>query len=236
MRRMQTVAPPSAPTAATALGLSGQGRIFQSIQSDVTVPLLASAITGAGIASLVILISACVAYTRRVPFVDLAIPLLIGWIGIALVIMLAAWFWERHQIKKTWWRAEERDQIDYDGDGQVGRPGPDAIQVRSWRDDVPKQTAEELRQQRFEMFIAALYQAGKTDTETIRSLPAKFSEPERAKYIKALRDARLMEAEHSGKSAGWTFVPPDAQICVKLARQRVIWMDRSSSSSSSRPE
>ena len=234
MRRMQTIAPPTTP--AQAPGAPQAGRWMQSVHADVTVPFEASAITGAMITSIVLLVAGLVIYWQRWLLMDVAIPLAIAALGIWLSTTLLFWFRERQDIKTTWWRAEERDQIDYDGDGQVGRPGPDAIQVRSWRDDVPKQTAEELRQQRFEMFIAALYQAGKTDTETIRSLPAKFSEPERAKFIKALREARLMEAEHSGKSAGWTFVPPDAQTCVKLARQRVIWMDRSSSASSSRQE
>jgi hypothetical protein len=232
-RRMQTVAPPSAPTAAPSLGLPGQGRIFQSIQSDVTVPLLASAITGAGIASLVILISACIAYTQRVPFIDLAIPLLIGWIGIALVIMLAAWFWERHQIKKTWWQRELRDGVDYDGDHHVGPPNVTAIQVRGGDDPATNISEEQLIQLRFEEFVARLYNAKKRTTPVIRRLG--FTERERADFIRELRIAKLIRPERGGNSAAWTWTYDDPQKTIALARKRIMWRVDSSSSSSSSP-
>ena len=230
-RRMQTVAPPAAPTAQTPVaGTAGQGRFIQSVHSDVTMPLQASAITGVLIATLMALLAGAIAYAQRTPFTVLAIPLLFGWITVALVTMIIAWFRERHDIKQTWWR-ELRDGVDYDNDHHLGPTNPDAMQIRGSGDDPQRRSQEDLTQLRFEEFIARLYNAGKTNTQSIRRLG--FSEPERVKFIAALRDASLTRSVRGGNSAAWEFIPPDAESCIRLARKRVMWRIPSSSSSSS---
>jgi hypothetical protein len=226
---MQTVAPPAAP--AQAPGTPQAGRWMQSVHADVTVPFDAAAITGAMITSIVLLIGGGVIYWQRWLLIDALIPLAIGALGIWLITTLAFWFRERRDIKTTWWRAEEKAGMDLDGDNHIGRPEPDGMIVRHWQDNLPQRSAEDLIQQRFEEFIAKLYQAGATDTETIRQLG--FTETERAKFIKKLREAQLLKPEHSGKSAAWTFIAPTANECIDIARKRVIWRIPSSSSASS---
>jgi hypothetical protein len=220
MRRMQTVAPPAAPTAAPATGAPGQGRFIQSVHSDVTMPLQASAITGVMIASLMALLAGAIAYAQRTLFIDLAVPLLFGWIAVALVTMTAAWFWERHCIRQTWWR-ELRDGRDYDGDQHIGPPNVEAMQVRVAGDAQQRQTAEDLKQLRFEEFIARLYNVGKRTTPVIRRLG--FSETERTDFIRELRAADLIQSERGGNSAAWIWRYDDPQKTISLARKRIIW-------------
>jgi len=232
MPRDQINAPPPPPG---AVGMAGQGRFIQTTHSDVAMPFQASAITGALLATLLLLLVGAVAYARRWSALDLLLPLAFGWCAVALSITIIAWFLERHAIKETWWRAEEHTGTDLDGDGKVGRPKVDAVQVRDWRDaDTTRRSAEQLHRQRFEEFIAKLYAADATDTATIRSLG--FTEAERREFIAALREAELIENKRRGDTAGWTFTAPDAEACVFLTRKRIMFLARSSSSSSSTAE
>ena len=231
LRKNQLVAPPPAPVAPPASGAPQAGRWAQSVHSDVKVPLLRAMVTGIGIATAGAAVAGGMIMLEHAELMPILPPLAYGWLSASIVITVVAWFPYERQVRETWWRREARDQIDYDGDGQIGRPDADAIIVRDWRDNLVRRSAEELTQQRFEEFIAKLYLAGATDTETIRRLG--FKEPERAKFIKKLREAQLITPEHSGKSAAWRFVPVTADDCVRLARQRIIWRVPSSSSLSS---
>jgi hypothetical protein len=224
--RMQTVAPPAAP--AQAPGTPQAGRWMQTVHADVTVPFEASAITGAMITSIVLLVAGLVIYWQRWPLLDVLIPLAIGALGIWLGTTLTFWFRERRDIKTTWWRAEERDQVDYDGDNHIGRP--EAMQVRVAGDAQQTRAAEDLMQQRLEEFITRLYNAEKRTTPVIRRLG--FSERERTDFIRELRTANLIVSERGGNSAAWTWRYDDPQRTVALARQRIIWRIPSSSSSS----
>jgi hypothetical protein len=228
MARLQTVAPPVAPTA-QAPGAPQAGRWMQSVHADVTVPFDAAAITGALVTALLLLVVGCVIYWQRVPFVAALPALVLGALGIWLTTTLAFWFQERRDIKTTWWRAEERDQLDYDGDGQIGRP--EALQVRLAGDAQQRQTAEDLMQQRLEEFVARLYNADKRTTLAIRRLG--FTERERTDFIRELRAAGLIQAERGGKAAAWNWVYDDPQQTIALARKRIIWRIPSSPSSSS---
>jgi hypothetical protein len=230
-RTMQTVAPPAAPAATPATGAPGQGRFNQSVHSDVTVPLQASAITGALIASVMALPVGAIAYAQRTPFIDLAGPLLFGWIVVALVTMTAAWFWERHCIKQTWWKRELRDGKDYDKDFHVGPVSVEATQIRGGSDPLSKPTEEQLTQLRFEEFIVRVYNADIRTVPAIRRLG--FTDAERVKFTKELRDAQLILPTRGGNSAAWDWVYSDAEKCLQLARKRVMWRIPSSSSSSS---
>ena len=227
MGRMQTVAPPAAP--AQVPGTPQAGRWMQSVHADVTVPFEASAITGAMITSIVLLVAGLVIYLQHWLLLDVLIPLTIGALGIWLSTTLIFWFRERQDIKTTWWRAEERDQVDYTGDGQIGRP--EAMQVRIAGDAHQAAAAEDLMQQRLEEFIARLYNAEKRTTPVIRRLG--FTEQERTDFIRELRAANLILPERSGNSAAWTWAYDDPQKTISMARRRIIWRIPSSSSSSS---
>ena len=227
MGSLQTVAPPPAAPAQVP-GTPQAGRWMQTVHADVTVPFQASAITGAMITSIVLLVAGLVIYWQRWLLLDVAIPLAIGALGIWLSTTLFFWFREREDIKTTWWRAEERDQIDYDRDGQIGRP--EAMQVRV-AGDAERKSAEDLMQQRLEEFIARLYNAEKRTTPVIRRLG--FTERERTDFIRELRAARLIESERGGNAAAWTWVYDDPQKTIVLARRRILWRIPSSSSSSS---
>jgi hypothetical protein len=224
---MQTVAPPAAP--AQAPGTPQAGRWMQSVHADVTVPFEASAITGAMITSIVLLVAGLVIYWQRWPLMDVLIPLTIGALGIWLSTTLAFWFRERQDIKTTWWRAEERDQVDYTGDGQIGRPEP--TQIRGGSDPLSKPSEEQLTQLRFEEFITRIYNADKRTVPAIRRLG--FTDAERVKFTAALREAQLIRSIRGGNSAAWEWVYNDAEKCLQLARKRVMWRIPSSSSSSS---
>lgn len=230
MRRMQTVAPPAAP--AQAPGTPQAGRWMQTVHADVTVPFEASAITGAMITSIGLLIAGFIIYWQRWPLFDLLIPLTIGALGIWLITTLVFWFRERQDIKTTWWRAEERDQTDYDGDGYIGRqPSAEPTQIRGGSDPLSKPTEEQLTQIRFEEFISRIYNADKRTVPAIRRLG--FTDAERIKFTTALREAQLIRSIRGGNSAAWEWVYNDVETCLKLARKRVMWRVPSSSSSSS---
>lgn len=226
MARMQTIAPPVAP--AQAPGTPQAGRWMQSVHADVTVPFEASAITGAMITSIVLLVAGFVIYWQHWQLLDMLIPLSIGALGIWLSTTLVFWFRERQDIKTTWWRAEERDQVDYTGDSHIGRP--EAMQVRV-AGDAQRKSTEDLVQIRFEEFIARLYNVGKRTTPVIRRLG--FTETERTDFIRELRAADLIVADRGGNSAAWTWRYDDPQKTIALARKRVIWRIPSSSSPSS---
>jgi hypothetical protein len=229
MARMQTVAPPAAP-AAPATGAPGQGRFIQSVHSDVTMPLQASAATGALIATIVTLSASVIVYVQRLAFIDIVIPLVFGWCFVALVTMTIAWFWERHDIKQTWWR-ELRDGKDYDNDNHVGPPSAEPTQIRGGSDPLSKPSEEQLTQLRFEEFIVRIYNADKRTVPAIRRLG--FSDGERVKFTTALREAQLIRSIRGGNSAAWEWVYNDVEKCLQLARKRVMWRIPSSSSSSS---
>lgn len=221
MKQTQINAPAAPLPAPTGGGSSG--RYVQTVHSDVRMPLAASAITGAMIASLGLLIAGLVIYWQRWPLLEMLIPLVLGSLATWLVITLVFWFNERRDIKATWWHAEEVAGQDLDGDNHIGRPEADAMQVRDWRDKMPTRDLEKLRQLRFEEFIAKLYAAERCDTETIRRLG--FTEPERAKFVRALREAHppLIQMARGGNASGWRFLPTDAETCIKFARQRIVW-------------
>jgi hypothetical protein len=201
---------------------------MQSVHADVTVPFDAAAITGAMITAIGLLLAGALIYWQHVLLTDVLLPLGLGALGLWLSTTLVFWFRERQDIKTTWWRAEERDQIDYNNDGQIGRP--EAMQVRI-AGDAERKSAEDLMQQRLEEFIARLYNAEKRTTPVIRRLG--FTERERTDFIRELRAARLIESERGGNAAAWTWVYDDPQKTIVLARRRILWRIPSSSSSSS---
>jgi hypothetical protein len=217
MRRMPTVAPPPAPTQQVP-GTPQAGRWMQTVHADVTVPFEASAITGAMITSIGLLIAGSVIYWQRWLLLDVLIPLALGALGLWLSTTLIFWFRERQDIKTTWWRAEERDQVDYTGDGQIGRP--EAMQVRL-AGDAERKAAEDLTQQRLEEFIVKLYNAEKRTTLVIRRLG--FTEAERTDFIRELRAASLIRSERGGNSSSWAWTYDDPEKTIALARKRIIW-------------
>lgn len=217
MRRLPVIAPPTAPPQQVP-GTPQAGRWTQTVHADVTVPFEASAITGAMITCIALLIAGVVIYWQRWPLLDVLIPLALGALGMWLSTTLVFWFRERRDIKTTWWRAEERDQVDYNGDGRIGRP--EAMQVRL-AGDAERKAAEDLTQQRLEEFIVKLYNAEKRTTPVIRRLG--FSEAERTDFIRELRAADLIRAERAGNTAAWTWVYDDVQKTISLARKRIMW-------------
>lgn len=227
MTRMQTVTPPTAP--AQAPGTPQAGRWMQTVHADVTVPFDAAAISGGMITCLALIGAGAVIYWQRWRLMDVIVPLALVGLSLWLVTTLAFWFRERQDIKTTWWRAEERDQKDYDDDGKIGRP--EAMQVRVAGDAQQAKAAEDLVQQRLEEFIGRLYNAEKRTTPVIRRLG--FTERERTDFIRELRSAKLIEPERGGNSAAWTWVYDDPQKTIALSRKRIIWRVPSSSSSSS---
>lgn len=229
MRRMTTVAPPATPPA-QAPGAPQAGRWLQTVHADVTVPFDAAAITGALITLLALLAAGALIYWQRWPLLDALVPLAIGASVLWLVTTLVFWFRERRDIKTTWWRAEEKAQIDLNGDGIIGRP--EAMQIRSAADPVSARTAEDRMQERFEEFITRLYNADDRTTEAIRRLG--FTERERTDFLRELRSARLIQNERAGNASAWRWVYADPARTIAHARRRVMWRIPSSSSSSSR--
>lgn len=236
-KRFPTVAPPpSAPTVNVSTQAGGApqlGRWTQTTQSDVEVPLKQAAWGG-----LLFGLCACAAggmiiYWQRWPAIDAA-PLMLGGCIIVGVVSATAWYIiQVRAVQRTWWNAELLIGRDINGDGLIGQPDRldvGAVRTHKWTEQ-DKRDAEALRRLRFEEFIGKLYRAGKTDTDTIRSLG--FSEPERKAFIEALRDANVIRATRKGDAAGWVFLPRSADACIELTRQRVMFMSRASSSSSS---
>jgi hypothetical protein len=217
MRKLQNVVLPPTPQVQVT-GAPQAGRWMQTVHSDVTMPFQAAAITGALVTALLLLLVGGVIYWQRVPFVDALPGLVLGGAVLWLTTTLVAWFDERRAIRATWWRAEERDQVDYTGDGQIGRP--EAMQVRV-AGDAERKSAEDLMQQRLEEFISRLYNAEKRTTPVIRRLG--FTERERTDFVRELRAARLIESERGGNAAAWRWVYDDSQKTIGLARKRIMW-------------
>lgn len=214
------IAPPTPTTAPPATGAPQAGRWVQTVHSDITVPFRASAITGAMLASLAAFCVGILIYVNRLPFIDWLVPLVLGWFGVWLVATIVFWFSERAEIKATWWHAEERDQQDYDGDNIIGKPRPDSLYTRKVDTEQERRNAEKFQQMRLDEFIRALYDAGKTDTATIRGLG--FSERERDDFIGILEDARVnvIRRTRRGNASPWVFLPQDANACIKMVKER----------------
>ena len=220
MQKNQIIGPTAPPAAPPATGAPQAGRWVQTVHSDVTVPFRASAITGAMLASLAAFCVGLLIYLNRLPLLDWLVPLTLGWCGVWLTATIVFWFDERAAIKRTWWSAEERDQQDYDGDGRIGQPRPDSLYTRKVDTEQERRAAEKFQQMRLEEFIRALYDAGKTDTATIRGLG--FSERERDDFIGILEDARVnvIRRLRKGNASPWVFLPPNADQCIKLVKDR----------------